>query len=507
MNYHWANKLLCIVLIWSTIEAKVTIFSHYFGQPEFIKYQYLFFKKNLRDEYEFIVVEDSNDPIISHKIKEECKKFGIKYINIPRLAFEHPKLPCLDSYVGGPSFECSIAVQYIYDNYVLSTENPCVIMDNDIFLLSPFSIEEYLASHSFAYVHQKKEAIDYMLPNFLILNPSKMADKESLDFNMGTIEGTNTDAGGFTHFYFQKHKELGKTIPIHYLYNTPSSLKQKFVNFCPTLFTSETWSAHYFIDKEIFLHIRMGSNWSNDSNYSNMMNDVSFVFNQLLGKHNDPIPCIMDERNIQAVEYVGTRPAGGIVQLQLLQHEGLQSNHYVLEVGCGALMSGIPIMSYLQNGHYVGIDPNPWLMNQTLLIAENQQVVKEKSPLFIATVDFDASSSNIIFDYIFAHSIMSHAADWQLSLFFEKTAQVLKKNGKLIFSIRLTESNEYGNTGALEATHAQEWQYPGCSFFDEETVVQEALKWFSTVERKKNFTAVLTADNPGAFHDWFVLTK
>ena len=61
--------------------------------------------------------------------------------------------------------------------------------------------------------------------------------------------------------------------------------------------------------------------------------------------HNNYIQCIVDDRNMRAIEYVSTRPTGGIVQLQLLQREGLQKNHYVLEVGYGALSSGIPIMS------------------------------------------------------------------------------------------------------------------------------------------------------------------
>lgn len=217
--------------------------------------------------------------------------------------------------------------------------------------------------------------------------------------------------------------------------------------------------------------------------------------------------CIVNDKNIQAAQYVGTRPAGGIVQLKLLQMEGLQKDHYVLEIGCGALMTGIPIMAYLEKSHYVGIDPNPWLINQTLLIDENQQIVTEKKPLFLNNLNFEATSAGILFDYVFAHSIMSHAAHWQLPLFFEQTSKVLKRNGKVIFSIRLTEPNEFGNEGTSEETRAQEWQYPGCSFFNESTVIQEASKWFKSVERKKDFTATLTADDPGAFHDWFVLTK
>jgi cyclopropane fatty-acyl-phospholipid synthase-like methyltransferase len=217
--------------------------------------------------------------------------------------------------------------------------------------------------------------------------------------------------------------------------------------------------------------------------------------------------CCVDERNQKAVEYVGTRPTGGGVQLELLQKEGLQPDDYVLEVGCGALLSAIPIMSFLEKEHYVGIDPNSWLREQTVLIAENRMVIEASKPLFLQRSDFDAQSTGIVFDFIFAHSIMSHAAHWQLPLFLENSAKVLKEGGKVIFSLRLTQPNEYGNEGADQETRANEWQYPGCSFFDEETVIREAGKWFHKVERKKEFTTLITSDDRSAFHDWFVLTK
>lgn len=217
--------------------------------------------------------------------------------------------------------------------------------------------------------------------------------------------------------------------------------------------------------------------------------------------------CCVDERNQKAVEYVGTRPTGGGVQLELLQKEGLQPDDYVLEVGCGALLSAIPIMSFLEKEHYVGIDPNSWLREQTVLIAENRVVIEASKPLFLQRSDFDAQSTGIVFDFIFAHSIMSHAAHWQLPLFLENSAKVLKEGGKVIFSLRLTQPNEYGNEGADQETRANEWQYPGCSFFDEETVIREAGKWFHKVERKKEFTTLITSDDRSAFHDWFVLTK
>lgn len=289
MNYRLVSKYLILALTTGAlIEAKVTIFARYFGQPHFIKYQYEFFKKHLIDDYEFIVVGESNDPWVSSKLKRECKNYGITYLEIPRSEFEKPRLPIKDSYVGifSPSFECCVAVQYIYDHYVVSSKNICVILDNDIFLISPFSIESYLGKNSFAYVHQERGApnnsVAYMLANFLIFNPSRMPEKNRLNFNMGTIHGNNTDSAGYTYFYLRDYADLGRSVPIYYLYETPSPLREKFINYCPLLFTSESWGSHYFIDQEVFLHIRMGSNWSKNSNYSKMINEVTFLFDQLL---------------------------------------------------------------------------------------------------------------------------------------------------------------------------------------------------------------------------------
>lgn len=233
-----------------------------------------------------------------------------------------------------------------------------------------------------------------------------------------------------------------------------------------------------------------------------------FAWVSLVAEPSKPIKlCQMDHRNHEAVNYVGTRSSGGRAQLELLLLEGLQEGDYVLEIGYGALMSAIPIMSFLETGHYVGIDPNQWLMKASLQIPENQEVVSEKQPIFLHNSDFDASSLGMTFDAIYAHSIMSHAAQWQLSLFLENCARVLKMRGKVVFSLRLTEPNEYGGEGADRETGSIEWQYPGCSFFNKETVIREASRWFGKVEHKKEFTRLITENSKEVCHDWFVLTK
>lgn len=288
MKFLYKISFLLQFLIAFALEAKVNIFAHYFGQPEFIKYQHFFFKKNMLDEYEFVVFEDSFDPDVSERIRSECEKYGITYIHIPKSVFEKPKFPAASYYVDihAPSFGCSVATQYIYDHYVIPSENITLILDNDIFLLAPFSIENYLESNAFAYSEEiranDKACVYYMLPNFVIFNPPSMPEKERLDFNFGTILGNNTDSGGFSHFYLKDYRGLGKQMPKYYLFATDSELKNKYISLCPYLFTSEDWSSHCFIEKDLFLHIRMGSNWSKHAQYGHMRKEIETLFEILL---------------------------------------------------------------------------------------------------------------------------------------------------------------------------------------------------------------------------------
>ena len=43
-------------------------------------------------------------------------------------------------------------------------------------------------------------------------------------------------------------------------------------------------------------------------------------------------------------------------QIRFLKDMNLQPEHYLIEIGCGTLRGGIPIINYLQKGHYFGAD-------------------------------------------------------------------------------------------------------------------------------------------------------
>ncbi len=216
----------------------------------------------------------------------------------------------------------------------------------------------------------------------------------------------------------------------------------------------------------------------------------------------------INSQNKKAIEYVGINHSEtGRAQLDILLNEGLKQNDYVLEIGCGALVAAIPIISFLYKKHYCGIEPNKWLIDSSLEIDQNKRIYDEKKPIFLHNLNFDASETNINFDYILAHSIMSHAAHWQLPLFLKNCSRVLKNGGKLIFSIRLTQPNEFGNPGSNEESKSDVWVYPSNTFFAKETIIKEAQKYFRTIRYEKSYTRLITASDKSAFHDWFVLIK
>jgi 2-polyprenyl-3-methyl-5-hydroxy-6-metoxy-1,4-benzoquinol methylase len=220
-----------------------------------------------------------------------------------------------------------------------------------------------------------------------------------------------------------------------------------------------------------------------------------------------PLPRIQ-EVNAKAVLYVGTEPVEGVAQLGVLLHHGLQPSHKVLEIGCGALSAGYPIMQYVDAGNYAGIDPNEWLIADSLKVPEVQTVAQEKKAHFGSSDAFDASSLGMTFDFVISHSILSHAAEWQLPLFLENVGKSLKKGSKVLASMYFNDGNAYGAPRyAGNEKDFQTWQYPGISFFRRSTVAELARKHGYTMREDLASGMLITHAHGGARHSWILLEK
>jgi cyclopropane fatty-acyl-phospholipid synthase-like methyltransferase len=167
------------------------------------------------------------------------------------------------------------------------------------------------------------------------------------------------------------------------------------------------------------------------------------------------------------------------------------------------------LIQYLDSGKYVGIDPNPWLREAAIKHRRVQRLILQKRPVFLSNQEFDASELGITFDYIFAHSILSHAAHWQLSQFLENTSKVLAPNGKILASVRLAEGNPWGSAGSPGKQDSMDvkWVYPGVSWFTRTTIEKAASHLGLTTTFKPEYTRLYVARRPHEFHDWVLFRR
>ena len=209
-----------------------------------------------------------------------------------------------------------------------------------------------------------------------------------------------------------------------------------------------------------------------------------------------------------AKQYVGNDEVSGWMQCEILKKEGCAPSSNVLDIGCGALYAGFFLTQYLEDNHFVGMDPNKWLIDSALENNAIKKVMAAKGARFLYGEDFDASSLGVQFDFILAHSVLSHAARWQLEQFLQNAAKVLSPNGKILASLRLSEGNQWGSAGNsnLDSNDAA-WQYPGNSWFKLSTVQEVAAACGLTATLKPEYTQFFCERKHHEYHDWLVFSK
>lgn len=217
----------------------------------------------------------------------------------------------------------------------------------------------------------------------------------------------------------------------------------------------------------------------------------------------------------EAQAYTGTDEVSGGLQMEVLKREGCEPRSKVLEVGCGCLSAGMRLIDYLDAGNYAGIDPNPKLREAALRVPANRRLADSKRARFLSNFDFDATSLGVQFDYALSHSILSHAAHWQLPLYLRNVSKVMAPTGKIVASIRLAEGNAFGSPGTPDKKDSmdEEWVYPtkedpaGVSWFSWETVQKQADAHGLVARLVPEHTAFYIATRPREIHDWVVFTK
>ena len=65
-------------------------------------------------------------------------------------------------------------------------------------------------------------------------------------------------------------------------------------------------------------------------------------------------------------------------QFNLLTSLGLREGHYLLDIGCGSLRTGRLLIPYLLPGHYFGMEPEKWLIEEGIKNECREDLIKIK---------------------------------------------------------------------------------------------------------------------------------
>lgn len=119
----------------------------------------------------------------------------------------------------------------------------------------------------------------------------------------------------------------------------------------------------------------------------------------------------------------------GTLQFEFLKLQGLQPEHTLVDIGCGALRGGIRFIPYLNAGNYYGID-----RNQSLIEAGKAELAAagtpDKRPTFCVNEQFELGRFAMKFDYAIALSVFTHLPMNQIVRCLVETKKVLKPRGQ-----------------------------------------------------------------------------
>jgi hypothetical protein len=246
----------------------IHIFTSVVNRPDFVSLQDKLFKRFLKDDYQFHIVDDSIDNSISQQFKLICNENKFSYYKKPERTVRL-----------NPAQACADTVQWTYDTIIKQNHKNDIVFfcDSDLFLIDEFNISEYMSDAIIAGLPQKRGNITYMWNGIMFFNMPQILDLD-IDFSDGVVEGEMTDVGGHTYYYFKKNNiEMKKTdeeSPIYPTHFNEIDLQNEEV--------TRGYNFELHLDGK-FLHYRAATNWH--SNWRGSQDPLVLktkVFNQII---------------------------------------------------------------------------------------------------------------------------------------------------------------------------------------------------------------------------------
>jgi cyclopropane fatty-acyl-phospholipid synthase-like methyltransferase len=128
-------------------------------------------------------------------------------------------------------------------------------------------------------------------------------------------------------------------------------------------------------------------------------------------------------------------------QFEFLIANGLQPESQLLDIGCGTLRGGIPLIDYLQAGHYAGIEARAEVLEEGRRELADAGL-EHKRPLLIHAEDPAQVQLEAPVDIAWAFSVLFHMSDQIVDACIGLVARELTGGGTFYANVSLGDHRE-----------------------------------------------------------------
>ena len=130
-------------------------------------------------------------------------------------------------------------------------------------------------------------------------------------------------------------------------------------------------------------------------------------------------------------------------QIHLLKGQGLNPMHTFLELGCGPLTAGIPVIQYLEPNRYVGVDIRSCVLDMSWREISKAKL-SSRNPRLICSSSFgdDVLPITQTFDFVYSFSVLYHLSDEILNSYFATVSRRLAPTGKCLANVNTHISSD-----------------------------------------------------------------
>lgn len=130
-------------------------------------------------------------------------------------------------------------------------------------------------------------------------------------------------------------------------------------------------------------------------------------------------------------------------QIAFLRSNGLHPEHRLLDLGCGTLRGGIPIIQYLAAGQYYGVDV------RASVIAEAWRELHDydlghKRPTLVCLSEAQEKFQDTCFDVVWAFSVLIHMQDTNFRQTIRFVAEHLCPDGRFFANVKIGREESHG---------------------------------------------------------------